>query len=305
MNGVFKPGQFAGYDLAQFYGEVHLPFLTKGGLDVKGGRWYTLAGYEVVPATGRPLLSVPYMFNYGQPFTHMGVVTTLHLTDKLNLYNGTINGWDRFIDQRYHLELHRRLHLDLQGRQDHLAFTTRLGPESVPQPAARNQQIYPTGYVNVPSIAGLHNPGYHRNDRTLFTTVLTHKWTDKLTQVMETDQGWERRVPGLARRTRSISSRSTGPRERQLVQLRQLVPVQLHDKFMGVWRSEVFWDESGVRTGQVDGNTRQAHLMGDRFYEMTLGAQIKPHDGSGSVLRLVTTGRSSIPPTANERGSRS
>jgi hypothetical protein len=47
---------------------------------------------------------------------------------------------------------------------------------------------------------------------------------------------------------------------------------------MGVWRSEVFWDESGVRTGQVDGNSRLAKLKGDRYYEMTLGAQYKPYD---------------------------
>ena len=50
FNRAFPPGQFAGYDMAQLYGEVHLPILTPGGLDVKGGRFYTLAGYEQVPA---------------------------------------------------------------------------------------------------------------------------------------------------------------------------------------------------------------------------------------------------------------
>ncbi len=96
---TFIPNHVQGYDLSQLYGEVHLPVLTPGGIDVKGGLWYTLAGYEQVPAIARPLLSVPYMFNYGQPFRHVGVVTTWHLTDRLNLYNGTINGWDRWIDQ--------------------------------------------------------------------------------------------------------------------------------------------------------------------------------------------------------------
>ncbi len=63
FNRAFPPGHFAGYDLSQLYGEVHLPILTPGGLDVKAGLWYTLAGYEQVPAIARPLLSVPYMFN--------------------------------------------------------------------------------------------------------------------------------------------------------------------------------------------------------------------------------------------------
>ncbi len=90
---------FNGYDLAQAYAEVHLPpVISKGGTDIKGGRFYTILGYEVVPATGRPLLSVPYMFNYGQPFTHVGALATTHVTDRINLYNGTVNGWDRWFD---------------------------------------------------------------------------------------------------------------------------------------------------------------------------------------------------------------
>ena len=41
------------------------------------------------------------------------------------------------------------------------------------------------------------------------------------------------------------------------------------DKVTGVWRSEVFWDTNGARTGQ---------LVGDRYYEMTLGVRYKPRD---------------------------
>src|SRR6185312_15121490 len=35
-----RAGRFAGYDPAQIYGEVHLPVITEGGLDIKGGRFY-------------------------------------------------------------------------------------------------------------------------------------------------------------------------------------------------------------------------------------------------------------------------
>jgi hypothetical protein len=37
----------------------------------------------------------------------------------------------------------------------------------------------------------------------------------------------------------------------------------------GVWRSEVFWDTNGARTGL---------LVGDRYHEITLGARYKPFD---------------------------
>jgi hypothetical protein len=39
FNRAFPKGWFAGYDMPQLYGELHLPILTPGGLDVKGGRW--------------------------------------------------------------------------------------------------------------------------------------------------------------------------------------------------------------------------------------------------------------------------
>ena len=51
-----------------------------------------------------------------------------------------------------------------------------------------------------------------------------------------------------------------------MVQLRQLVPLQFNDKLTGVWRSEVFRDDDGVRTG-----------FADNFYEQTLGLIYKPH----------------------------
>src|SRR5262249_2768955 len=45
MVGLFDPvlrSKYFGYDPVQFYGEVHLPWLTEGGVDVKGGRFYSL-----------------------------------------------------------------------------------------------------------------------------------------------------------------------------------------------------------------------------------------------------------------------
>ena len=246
FNRAFPNGWFPGYDFPQLYGEVHLPILTKGGLDVKGGRWYTLAGYEVVPATGRPLLSVPYMFNYGQPFTHIGVLTTLHVTDKINLYNGAINGWDRFIDQRFLWGYIGGFSWTSKDEKTSLAFTCVWGPNQFPSQLPGNQPIYPTGYVNVPSIGGLNNPGYHRNDRTLFTTVLTHKWTDKLTEVMETDQGMERAIPGLGAPLVNGVPQNGTPKSDTWYSFGNWFLYNFNDKITGVWRSEVFWDTNGA-----------------------------------------------------------
>jgi Putative beta-barrel porin-2, OmpL-like. bbp2 len=262
FNNAFNPGQFAGYDLAQAYIEAHLPAITEGGLDVKAGRWYTLAGYEQVPAIARPLLSVPYMFNYGQPFTHLGVLTTLHVNEKLNLYNGAINGWDRWFNERYVWGYIGGFSYTGNEDKTTIAFTAVWGPNQFPSFLPANQQIFPTGYVNIPSVAGGDNNGYHANDRTLFTTVLTHKWTDKFTQVIETDQGMEQNIPGLVNGGQTGASKSA-----QWQSFGNWFLWSFHPKITGVWRSEVFWDQQGVRTGT---------FKGDRYYEMTLGAIYKP-----------------------------
>ena len=171
--------------------------LTKGGIDIKGGRFYTILGYEVVPATGRPLLSVPYMFNYGQPFTHFGVLSTLarHRPDQPLQRRGQRLGP---LDQR------RTTSGTTSAASPGPRRTARrtspssyiCGPEPVPQvPAGEHADSFPPATPRpVRSPAG-RNPGYGGNDRTLFTTVFTYKWTDKLTQVMETDQAYREERP--------------------------------------------------------------------------------------------------------------
>jgi hypothetical protein len=269
FNRAFPNGWFAGYDMPQLYGEMHLPILTPGGLDVKGGRWYTITGFEVVPAAERTLLSVPYSFAYGQPFTHVGVMTTLHLTDKIDLYNGSINGWDRWINQRY-----------IWGYIGELAWTSRddnhkvtlagiWGPNQFPSFLPANQPIYLDGYVNVPSVAGRNNPGYHRNDRMLLTLVYNHKWTSKLRQVTGTGAGAERAIPGLGAPLASGVPQNAQARYDTWYGFVNAFLYQFSDTLTGVWRSEVFWDTNGSRTGK---------LVGDRYYEMTIGAQYKPRD---------------------------
>jgi len=268
FNDAFSLSLQSGYDLPQLYGEAHFPILTKGGLDVKGGKFYSIVGYEQVPAVSRPLLSVPYMFNYGQPFTHVGVGTTLHLTDRINLYNGSINGWDRWINKRYLWGYLGGFSWTSKSAKTTLATTTVWGPNQFPDFLPANQQLYPDGYVNIPTLAGLPNPGYARNTRTLFTTVGTHKWNDKLTQVVETDQGWELSIPGLA-----SGGRNGAPRTATWFSFGNWFLYEFDPKLTGVWRSEIFWDPQGARVQ----NLVNGEFVGDRYHEMTLGLIYKPN----------------------------
>ncbi|WZP00615.1 outer membrane beta-barrel protein [Isosphaeraceae bacterium EP7] len=267
---AFNLNSFQGYDLAQAYAEVHIPdnvFGTKG-LDIKGGRFYTLAGYEVVPATGRPLLSVPYMFNYGQPFTHFGMVSTWHVNDRLNIYNGAINGWDRWINENYKWGYIGGFTYNFKDEKTNISFISIWGPNQFPRQLPNNTQIFPTGYINIPSLAGAKNNGYASNDRLLFTTVITHKWSDKLTQVIETDQGFEQNVPGAASPVVNGVVQNGASQSAGWYSFGNWFLYKFNkdnDKLMGVWRSEIFRDNNGVRTG-----------FATNFSEFTLGLIYKP-----------------------------
>jgi hypothetical protein len=260
FDSAFHLNSFLGFDPANFYATVHLPILTERGMDIRGGRFYTIAGYEGVPAISRPLLSVPYMFNYGQPFTHFGMLSILHLSDNLDLFNGAINGWDRWVDQNYRWGYIGGLSYTSDDARDHFALTGIWGPNQFPRFLPANTQLFPAGYVNIPSLAGLPNPGYDRNDRSLLTWVYSHHWTEKLVQTIETDQGWERKIPGLA-----SGGLNYAPRSDEWYSFGNWFLYSVNDSLTGVWRSEWFRDVAGSRTG-----------FAGNFYEITLGMVIKP-----------------------------
>lgn len=250
FDGAFASGQFAGIDLPQFYLDMHLPILTEGGVDVKFGRWYTLHGYEVVPAIGRPLLSVPYMFTFGQPFTHWGVMTTWNVNDNLVVYNGIPQGWDTFqIESRA---------WGYMGGFSWTGFEDKLNLTFI---FSRNAHTYNRLFIDQSGLLAPNNFGYSNNNINLFTTVLSYQWSDRLTQVMETDQGLENGIPEFVAGTpeNNIDGRwySFGNWF--------LYDFTGEDKLTGVWRSEIFWDPNGIRTG-----------ANDRYYEMTLGLIYKP-----------------------------
>lgn len=83
-----------GWAIPQLYGEV-----AYDKLSVKIGHFYTLLGYQVVPATGNFFYSIPYTFNFSEAFTHTGALATYAASDEVTLYGGWTLGWDTGFDQ--------------------------------------------------------------------------------------------------------------------------------------------------------------------------------------------------------------
>src|SRR6202022_4131921 len=79
-------------DIVEAYLSAHLPWLTSGGIDIKAGHYVTLEGIEVITAPDNLLYSHSYIFNFGIPFKHTGVLTTTHLNSVVDIYAGIDTG---------------------------------------------------------------------------------------------------------------------------------------------------------------------------------------------------------------------
>jgi hypothetical protein len=80
-----------GLAIPQIYAE-----LGYNDLSLKLGHFYTVLGYEVVPATGNFFYTHAYTMQYGEPFTHTGALATWKYSETSSLIGGIVNGWDHF-----------------------------------------------------------------------------------------------------------------------------------------------------------------------------------------------------------------
>lgn len=89
--GPGDPNSMGPYEWAfpQLYAEVAM-----GDLTVKGGHFYTIVGYEVVPSNGQFFFSRQLTFYNSEPFTHTGALATYKVNDKLSVSGGYVAGMD-------------------------------------------------------------------------------------------------------------------------------------------------------------------------------------------------------------------
>ena len=80
-----------GLALPQIYGEV-----GSKDLSLKLGHFYTIIGYEGVPAINNFFYSKSYAYQFAGPFTHWGGMMSWRPTGEWHLQAGVHNGWDTF-----------------------------------------------------------------------------------------------------------------------------------------------------------------------------------------------------------------
>lgn len=261
FDGAFTPRGFPGVDFPQLYGELYLPLNDRLKLDIKGGRFYSLAGYEGVQAVKRPLLSAPNLLNF-TPFTLFGALTSLQIGERFTLLNGAVNGADRWINSNYQYSYLGGLNWNSADDRTTFATTVMVGPNQTPFfPSTNPQQIptLPVGAYTSPALAGKRNPYYTRSTLVYLDAVLTHKWgaEKRWTQVVEAFGVTQGNVLGYGP--------EGAPGRISYYGGAHWLLYEFGPRVTGVARAEIFRDQNGFVLPAAD-----------NYYEMTYGLILKP-----------------------------
>ena len=216
-------------DPFQFYAQAFLPGLGGKGTSVKIGRFATHMEYELVQAPDTPFISRSYLFQYN-PFTHTGIWAVTQLNDTWSVGNGAATGNDTFID----------------GPTNRLTY---LGQLKWAPKEGKTQVLFNTTVTN-PTYAQSSNFNFYN----VYNIQVIHKFTDKLTYVLDTAYSHENNIPnvGFANWYGAVN----------------YLMYNHTDKLTSTLRAEVFDDQQGVRTG-----------FRGLYTEVTYGVAYKPLPG--------------------------
>jgi hypothetical protein len=117
------------------WGIVHTPWLFAGGIDIKAGQYVTLEGAETIDPTTNYLYSHSYLFNFGIPLVHTGIMTISHVDPLLDVYAGVDTGVNTTFgngqgDNNGAAAFHGGIGLNLFDGNLTILATTHIGPET-------------------------------------------------------------------------------------------------------------------------------------------------------------------------------
>ena len=229
--------RFYQYALPQAYVEFGY-----NDLSVKLGHFYTIIGYEVVPAAENFFLSHAYTMQYGEPFTHTGALFSYKYRDGLTLIGGIDQGWDRWEDDNNRMSFLGGINWTSCDDRTNLALAVTYGDEN--------------------SAVGGNPP----DERAMYSLVLSHQLTDRLSYVFQHDAGKQQR--GVA-----------NGNDAEWYGINQYLYYDINCCWTAGVRFEWFRDDDGTRVAGLDAaNTSNAGGFAGNFYEISLGLNYKPSD---------------------------
>ncbi len=175
-DGPRSGGGAALYGLAmpQLYAELCAP--VGNGVRLKFGHFYTILGYETVTALDNFFYSHSYTMQYGEPFTHTGMLGSTEVADGVTVHAGFTRGWDNWEDPDSDLSFLGGVELDLIQDTTTLAYAISVGDEDVPG-------------------------GRGDDKRSTYSMVLTHHVNERTRYILQHDLGYQERGTPFSLRT--------------------------------------------------------------------------------------------------------
>jgi len=221
----------------QAYADIYLPY--GNGITVSLGHFYTLIGYEVVPSAGNFFFSHAYTMQYGEPFTHTGVMVSYPVNNNIMLKGGAVTGWDAHFNQP----------ANFLGS---VSYTTD------------NERTTLTGSLITGSTETANStgvgPAKADHNRTLYSLVLEHSFTDRLHYVLQHDHGNQ--------------EKTAFQRAAQWYGINQYVFYDILHNLKAGLRMEWFRDDDGVRVNGFTDN--YIGVTGGLNYTPIAGLTIRP-----------------------------
>ena len=259
--------------VVEAYGNLHAPltFLNKdAGVDLRFGQFVTLLGAETVDPRTNYFYSHDYIFNFGIPLQHLGVLSTIHFNPTFDLYAGITRGANTSIyDNNGYAAFLGGFGLNnLVGGKLTLLVTTAIGPEN-PREDSGLPSYNGSGFV-------------HRSDLRYYNDlVATYKITDKLTSITE----------GVYTYDDGFDASFYGGAETLAYALNDIFTVAA--RFEAVRDSEGFYvtqfaandDFTNLERGGIPLDPRTVGGGPNTYLESTFGVQIKPPQVKFLTLR--------------------
>ncbi|WP_139558842.1 outer membrane beta-barrel protein [Methylotetracoccus oryzae] len=164
-----------GYDFRDLYVSAHLPVLTEGGMDIKVGRMNTIIGYNGFLAPYRPFYSSDYQFFYSQDGAFTGILTNLHVTRQLDVWNGMTFGANTFFTKR---------------SANSICYIGQVNYWLTEENRTRL-----TGSLYAGENAIFAAPGMAGDFDTVVELRVQHNWSERFTQVVQSNMGWDANTP--------------------------------------------------------------------------------------------------------------
>jgi hypothetical protein len=245
----------------------HLPVLFEGGVDVKAGQYSTPIGYETIDPSTNLFYSHSYIFNFGIPLKHTGILTTSHVNSMLDVYLGVDTGVNTTFgplgDNNGAVAFLGGVNLTLMDGNLTVLALSHIGPENA---------------TRALSPAGFNANGYFRY---LNDIVITYKATTNLTFV--TELNWIRDdFDGIFTAGKPTTANAFG--------LAQYVSYALSDTLTLNGRAELYRDDNNffVESFQANGSFVQA--------EQGFTAGIGTSPGKTTTYGALTAGVTYKPP---------